>query len=118
MRRGTSRPCGSARPATASAMSRAKARQRLEVIRTWLRHPTDHHAASSAGLHLLEAVAVDQRVQVRVERVEEPDEFVWRGVACALCVAGDVGEQNRRVFVSVSNDVVRRVFQPFGDRRG
>ena len=98
-------------------MSSARQASASHVILAWLRHAADDHVRVAAGLDLLQAVAVDQRVEVGVKTVEEPDQVARRGIAGPLGVAGDVGEQDGGVVVLVGNDVARRVFQAFGDRR-
>ena len=78
-------------------------RQRLEMVGPRRRDPADHHVRIAAGLDLLQAVPVDQRIEVGVEQIQEPHQVGRRRVAGALGVAGDVGEQDRRVVVFVGD---------------
>jgi hypothetical protein len=56
----------------------------LEVVGARLWHAADHHVGVTARLDLLQAMSIDESVQVCVQDVEEADQFDRTGVAGPL----------------------------------
>ena len=87
------------------------------MIRPRLRHAAHHHVGIARGLDLLQAVPLDQAVELGVHAVEEADQFLRRGVAGARGEATHVGEQDRRLRIGIGDLRAGAVLQPLGDGR-